>query len=360
MFVELSVHSDARAQRSTARAVRSHCCTFVAQERWHARYALFHVSSTHHSTKYKNTRGSDLACVKSTNLNANYSYLKENQMQTVAIDFMNIFHRGLHAHSELMHKTKHTGCLYGMLTGVASAIRETDARRIFVCTDTRPYFREKINKEYKASRRKKDYNESDARKFTDSMQMCLELFDVLEIPVISVKGLEADDLIAIASKRFKNVNAVSNDTDLYQLLGVNNFRMYRGRAKGFYTRQDLVNEHGVTPRQWLTVTALSGSHNGMPGIPKIGIKTAVRIITDREFQQKMQPRLNEYTMIVERNMHAAKLPFPGMGYQTLEFPNGKARYDYRKLLRFCTRHGINLTDDTRYAFERVTERNKNV
>ena len=75
-----------------------------------------------------------------------------------------------------------------------------------------------------------------------------------------------------------------------------------------YDQEAFVAEFGITPDLWTWVLALTGSHNGVPGIKGVGPKTALKAITSPDFTKV--PRAIEYAAYIERNVPLIVLPHP--------------------------------------------------
>ena len=203
------------------------------------------------------------------------------------VDFSNTLYRSLHVHGHLSHRGQYTGGLYGLVAQIASVVNAHSAEHVLICTDTKPYFRTKLYPKYKFGRHKNDDPEF-IKLLKQSKQLCLEFFDRANIPVWSVPGYECDDLIAIATRRMADKDRAvvirSNDSDLWQLLNKEkNIVIDRGtKGNGLMTYSVFRKEYKISPKQWPWVAALAGSHNALPGLPGVGLKTALKIISDKE------------------------------------------------------------------------------
>ncbi|MDR1164826.1 MAG: DNA polymerase I [Deltaproteobacteria bacterium] len=100
------------------------------------------------------------------------------------------------------------------------------------------------------------------------------------------EGFEADDLIAAYARRFAqeglNVVIVSGDKDFYQLLGPRISMRDPDPANKSALTQEAFRERFPTlesPQEFLDVQALMGdSSDNIPGVPKVGEKTALKLI----------------------------------------------------------------------------------
>ena len=141
-----------------------------------------------------------------------------------------------------------------------------------------PTFRSAIYPEYKAHR---DEMPSD---------LCLQiplihrLLEAMNVPVVSVAGFEADDVLATlagaGAQRGLDVYLCSSDKDCRQLIG-DRVRMYSLRKRQAFGREELLADWGIKPEQVVDLQTLVGdSVDNVPGVPGIGIKTAAKLLQD--------------------------------------------------------------------------------
>ncbi len=138
-------------------------------------------------------------------------------------------------------------------------------------------FRKEISPEYKAHR------EPPPEDFFPQEQRILKVVGDLGIPIFSKGGFEADDLIATMVHRLRDQNfdtvIVSKDKDLRQLLD-SSTRLYDVQGDSFLDADRLKAELGYAPSQAIEVQTLMGDTvDNVQGIPGVGEKTAVKLIT---------------------------------------------------------------------------------
>jgi DNA polymerase-1 len=103
-------------------------------------------------------------------------------------------------------------------------------------------------------------------------------------PVISVPGVEADDVIATlttaARARGWEVVIYSADKDLMQLVG-DHVTMIDALRQQTYTREEVIKKMGVPPEQIADYLALVGdASDNIPGLAGVGEKTALKMLQD--------------------------------------------------------------------------------
>jgi len=245
-----------------------------------------------------------------------------------------------------------TGGLYGFLTTLAKQIRETEASRVIVCDDVKPYQRSIEYPAYKTLR--KDKADPELRELVEcSRHQIRSALLLLGIPVARVKGFESDDCIAFISyrsrHRFERIYASSNDSDLYQLLHQPNLLILKDEVKDAVDGRKLLETTGLSPDEFMLASALQGTHNDIEGIPNVGPTRAAAAIKDPAIMRKYRERWAE---VIDRNLRLIKLPhpaFPGV-------PQGlitSGEFDHRALYRFCGGFDIQVTKAMLDSFTQI-------
>lgn len=143
--------------------------------------------------------------------------------------------------------------------------------RTIVCCEGRRPFRFDLDPEYKANRPPKP---DDAR---ESLAALIGEICDLGIPLVSLDGYEADDLIAtFATQASEPVLIVSQDKDLYQLLTPTVSMCVNGVVVG---PEACLSKFGVEPHQLRDYLAICGdSADNVKGCPGIGGKGATKLL----------------------------------------------------------------------------------
>jgi DNA polymerase-1 len=150
-------------------------------------------------------------------------------------------------------------------------------------------FREQRYADYKSTREKLD-NELQSD-FNRSLQRICDLLEAFGIPLIAIKGYEADDVIgtlaAAGAERGLQVVIVSGDKDFYQLVGPRVALLNPGRGGPAAVDETWVDEGnaserlGVEPRQVVDFLALVGdASDNIPGVKGIGEKGAQKLLAE--------------------------------------------------------------------------------
>jgi DNA polymerase-1 len=149
-------------------------------------------------------------------------------------------------------------------------------------------FRERLYPEYKATRQK--LTAELQQDFDRSVDRIAQLLEAFRVPLVTVEGFEADDVIGTLAAKATETGVlsviVSGDKDFYQLIGPRVSLLNPGRSGPAGVEEQWVDESnaserlGVPPRQVIDYLALVGdSSDNVPGVKGIGEKTAVELLT---------------------------------------------------------------------------------
>jgi DNA polymerase-1 len=165
-------------------------------------------------------------------------------------------------------------------------------------------FREQRYADYKSTREKLDQElQAD---FSRSVERICDLLEAFGIPIVTVRGYEADDVIGTlahaAAARGLQAVIVSGDKDFYQLVGPGIALLNPGRGGPAAVDEVWVDETnaaerlGVPPRQVVDFLALVGdSSDNIPGVKGIGEKGAQKLLAEFGDLETMLARAGEVT-----------------------------------------------------------------
>ncbi|HET8834409.1 MAG TPA: DNA polymerase I [Gemmatimonadales bacterium] len=165
-------------------------------------------------------------------------------------------------------------------------------------------FREARYPEYKSTREKLD--DSLQADFDRAVERISALLEAFRIPLVAVRGYEADDVIgtlatAGAARGLRSV-IVSGDKDFYQLIGPGICLLNPGRGGPAAVDEVWVDESngaerlGVPPGQVVDFLALVGdSSDNIPGVKGIGEKGAQKLLADYGDLETILARAPEIT-----------------------------------------------------------------
>lgn len=202
------------------------------------------------------------------------------------IDGNSILYRAFYgAHNLSNSKGVPTNGVFAFLNMMFKAIEDEQPKYMVVTFDLKaPTFRHKMYAEYKAGR------SATPDDLKIQIPLLKEVLKSMNIAIFEKEGFEADDLIGTLSKQGEENNlsniVFSGDKDLLQLASdVTKIRLPKTVAGSsiikHYFKQDLIDELGVTPDEFIEVKALMGDKSdNIIGVPGIGEKTALKLIKE--------------------------------------------------------------------------------
>lgn len=268
------------------------------------------------------------------------------------VDYSNTVLRSLAVNSGLTWEGVCTGGLYGFITQLASTINKYNPTHIVVCKDYPPYFRKQLYPDYKEDRKtaeKPDWYDSRSATY----MMVDNFLKLMGITPWASKGHEADDLIAHITKElhydYDNIFILSNDDDLFQLLNYANVTLLK--KSGNMTYKKFKEEFPtLEPQQWITVTAMTGTHNNITGIPRCGLKTAIKWLNQLITPAKML----ENEELIKRNKALISLPIDTQQFPIQLVTPVRPVVNTRQIIRYTSQYGINYTGAMDKAFSQFT------
>lgn len=267
-------------------------------------------------------------------------------MKTLLLfDFNNCLFKAIATHQQLSFADKFTGGVFGFITQFIKNLKLHQPTSVAVCMDAPPYLRKDFFPEYKADRKKNDMFSPE--NIQQSVDFCNEFLNLINVPVFKELGHEADDLLAYICKQyykeFDKIVIVSSDDDLSQLFIYRN--VYLQKKDKLYGYSDFVKEYQIEPEDWYKVTAMSGGHNNLKGLPGIGVVKAIKAIRENRYAQIYEQNKE----LMNKYLKFAKIPFEAK-FEGI-FPLGKSSFPERKIINFYSRTGMTLTSEMIKSFE---------
>ncbi len=202
----------------------------------------------------------------------------------VLIDGHSIINRAFYGVPDLTNASGvHTGAVYGFLNIFFKLLDEEKPDYVVVAFDEHAKtFRHEVYAEYKGTRKPMP------EELRQQVPLLRRVLDSMNVECISVPGLEADDIMGTLAKKSQamgmKVSLVSGDRDLLQIADENILIRIPKTKSGKttiedYTPQRVEEEFGVSPADFIQLKALMGdSSDNIPGVPKIGPKTASELM----------------------------------------------------------------------------------
>jgi DNA polymerase-1 len=243
------------------------------------------------------------------------------------IDGLNTFLRNFTMVNHINPDGHHIGGLTGFLKSVGYAIRMVDPTKIVIVFDGvgGSNARRNLFPDYKANRntsRITNYDifsskDEEQESISNQMERLVQYLKCLPVTVISIDGLEADDIIGYVATKFESheetqkVTIMSADKDFLQLVS-NKVHCYSPTKKKTYTPKEVKEEYGVSCNNFINYKILLGDQSdNVPGISGLGPKKIIKLfpeltgdkVTLESIIEKSAELVNEnklYLSVVER------------------------------------------------------------
>jgi len=223
----------------------------------------------------------------------------------------------------------HIGGLTGFLKSVGYAIRMCDPTKVVIVFDGvgGSNARRNLFPDYKANRnanRMTNYSifqskDEEQESINNQMERLIQYLKCLPVTVISIDGLEADDIIGYLAGKFEQhnettkVTIMSADKDFLQLVS-DKVEAYSPTKKKIYKPKDVLDEYGVSSVNFINYKILLGdSSDNVPGVTGLGPKKLIKLypeltgenkVTLESIIEKSAELINEnklYLSVVERS-----------------------------------------------------------
>lgn len=170
------------------------------------------------------------------------------------------------------------GAIYGILKTIQNILNKNyNSKKIIIIFDSsKKTFRNTIFKEYKSNR------PDMPNQLYLQIQPLYTILKEIGIKTLSMKGIEADDIIGSFAykleKEGEKILIVSHDKDMIQLI-TKNINILHLKNNTILTPDQIKEKYGIYPKEFIDLLALMGDKSdNIPGIPKIGIKTALHLL----------------------------------------------------------------------------------
>ena len=194
----------------------------------------------------------------------------------VLVDGSSYLYRAYHAMPDLMTSSgETTGAIYGVINMLRRQMKEHPSDYLVVIFDAPgKTFRDDIYPAYKANRPPMP---NDLR---SQIEPTHDVIQAMGIPLLSVAAVEADDVIGTLSTTATamaiDTDIMSGDKDFAQLVG-KRVRLIDSMKGETYDTAGIKVRFGVEPEQIVDYLTLVGDAvDNVPGVPKVGPKTAMR------------------------------------------------------------------------------------
>ncbi len=240
------------------------------------------------------------------------------EKKLVLIDGNSIINRAFYGVPDLTNKDGlHTNAIYGFLNIMFKLMDEEEPTHMMVAFDEKaPTFRHEMYGKYKGTRKPMP------EELREQVPVLKDILQAMNLCIFSREGIEADDILGTMAKKGEKdgytVTVVSGDRDLLQLASdtvmvrIPKTRGGRTEVEDYHTAQ-VIEKYHVTPSQIIDLKGLMGdTSDNIPGVPGIGEKTAVKILTlfgtvENAIAHREEITPNRAKEAIKNNIELAKL-----------------------------------------------------
>jgi DNA polymerase-1 len=222
----------------------------------------------------------------------------------VLVDGSSYLYRAFHALPSFSNsRGEPTGAVFGVLNMLLKFVKDYAPKCMAVVFDAKgKTFRDELFSEYKAHRPPMP---DDLRAQVEPL---LNIIKALGLPLLRVPGVEADDIIGTlavrAAKEGKQVLISTGDKDMAQLVN-ESITLINTMSNSVLDRAGVKAKFDVYPEQIIDYLALVGdSSDNIPGIEKVGPKTAAKWLNQYGTLDGLIAHVNEVTGKVGDNLRA--------------------------------------------------------
>jgi DNA polymerase-1 len=219
------------------------------------------------------------------------------QLNSVLIvDGLNAFLRSFTMINHINPNGQHIGGLTGFLKSVGYAIKMLNPTKVVIVFDGvgGSNARRNLFPDYKANRnanRMTNYSifqskEEETEAINNQMQRLILYLKCLPVSIISVEGLEADDIIGYLTHKLENfgetkeINIMSADQDFLQLVSEKT-AVYSPTKKRIFKPKDVLAEYGVSATNYINYKILLGDKSdNVPGVSGLGPVKLVKLFPE--------------------------------------------------------------------------------
>ena len=220
------------------------------------------------------------------------------------IDGLNTFLRSFTMINHINPNGHHIGGLTGFLKSIGYAIKMLNPTKVVIVFDGvgGSSARRNLYPEYKANRhvnRMTNYSifsskEEETESINNQMARLIQYLKCLPVTVISIDGLEADDIIGYLSNKFQaynettSVTIMSADKDFLQLIS-DKVQVYSPVKKKVYKPKDVLEEFGVSSYNFLNYKILMGDQSdNIPGVTGLGPVKLLKLFPELISENKIE------------------------------------------------------------------------
>ena len=217
--------------------------------------------------------------------------------RVLLIDSMNTFLRSFAVIPNVNTQGNHVGGLIGFMKSLGYAIKLIQPTRVILVFDGQGNItnRRNIYADYKGTRKIKRITrwnsfstlEEESSSISEQMMRLIDYLKVLPVNLSIIDKIEADDTIAYLAQKLKgDIIIYSADQDFLQLVN-DRVTVYSPIKKKFYKQQDVFENYGLYPKNFITMKCLMGDKSdNIPGVKGLGEKKLFKLFPELSENKK--------------------------------------------------------------------------
>lgn len=225
----------------------------------------------------------------------------------ILVDGSSYLFRAFHALPALTNsKGEATGAIHGVLNMLDKLRKDYEPEHMAVVFDAPgKTFRDALYPAYKANR------PSMPDELRQQIQPLLAMIKALGYPLLMIEGVEADDVIGTLSQEYEGAVIIStSDKDMAQLVD-ERVHLINTMSNSYLDPAGVIAKFGVAPERMRDYLALMGDAvDNVPGVDKVGPKTAVKWLQEYDSLSKIMEHADEFKGKVGENLRAALAHLP--------------------------------------------------
>ena len=228
-----------------------------------------------------------------------------SEKKLLLVDGSSYLYRAFHALPDLTSASgQPTGAIYGVLTMLQKLIKAEQPDFVAIVFDLPDKtFRHDLYPDYKANRH------ATPKDLISQIQPLHTAIQHLGLPLITQSGFEADDIIGTLAKQAESQNVQSiiatGDKDFAQLVS-DRVHLIDTMKNARLDPQGVSDKFGIVPELIIDYLTLAGdASDNIPGVEKVGPKTAIKWLSEYKNLQGVVDHANEIKGKVGENLRAS-------------------------------------------------------
>ena len=272
--------------------------------------------------------------------------------KVIVLDCSQLAYKAMFVIGDLSFDELKTSVIFGFLKQLFKLTEEFEINKFVFCWDSKKSYRKLMYPSYKANRKYEELDDVEREKKNILYRQINQLRENI-IPQLGFKnsfiytGLEADDIIAYVVKKYSGSIVVSNDQDLYQLLGF--CTLYDMKNQSKFNVKDFTRKYNISPASWSTIKAIAGcSTDNVKGIDGVGEFRAIKYFRNELPEGVIKERIEskEGKEIIRRNLALVELPFmPNKINIELNF---NENFEFANWMTIFRKYGFNSFENKKY------------